>query len=261
MKTTTIKKLNQINKDFYQNIAQSFSDSRKYSWQGWQQLLPVLENYLEHKQEFSILDIGCGNGRFAFFLQENFPNKKIHYYGIDNNPQLLAIASQKLQTKNIQPTLLEIDLVETLIENSFSQQLTAKTDSNSFDLIVAFGLMHHLPSSQLRNQFIETIKDISTDETLNILTFWQFKKSERFLKKQIDPDQVEVNQNELEQKDYFLDWQRGSTAYRYCHFFDDREIEELIADNGLEVIDQFSADGKENKLNKYLLFCSKDNRR
>ena len=39
MKIKTIKQLNQLNQDFYNTIADDFSDTRQYFWKGWRHLL------------------------------------------------------------------------------------------------------------------------------------------------------------------------------------------------------------------------------
>ena len=59
----------------------------------------------------------------------------------------------------------------------------------------------------------------------------------------------------LEEGDYLLDWDKSGLP-RYCHYFSDEEIEKLIKDmrkHSIEVLTEYSADGKEGDLNKYLI--------
>ena len=44
-----------------------------------------------------VLDLGCGNGRFAEFLAQNLDqNIKIEYVGIDSSGELLELAQKHL---------------------------------------------------------------------------------------------------------------------------------------------------------------------
>lgn len=245
MDVKTIKKLNDLNAKFYQAIAESFSDSRKHSWKGWDKLILHIKMVIKNKQNLKVLDLGCGNGRFAEFLISKFPNTKFNYLGIDNNINLLKIAKKKLAENNLN---LKTDFKQIdLLENNLA--------SEKYDLIVAFGLMHHIASFDLRIQFLKDIKSKLNSGGLLIITCWQFGKSKRLISKQIDPNLININKNNLETNDYILDWQRGKTAYRYCHNFTDSEIEELIKESNLKLVTSFDADGKEN-LNKYLVLSS-----
>jgi SAM-dependent methyltransferase len=65
MDTETINRLNAINRAFYATVADDFDQTRGTAWPGWQRLLPYLSTPL------SVLDIGCGNARFALFLHDS----------------------------------------------------------------------------------------------------------------------------------------------------------------------------------------------
>ena len=65
MDTETINRLNAINHAFYATVADDFDQTRGTAWPGWKRLLPYLTTPL------SVLDVGCGNARFALFLHDN----------------------------------------------------------------------------------------------------------------------------------------------------------------------------------------------
>lgn len=244
MKQETIQKLNQLNTTFYTQVAQSFSNSRQYPWPGWIKLKPYIQQQIETvSQPLQVLDLGCGNGRFGLFLQESFVQTRINYVGVDANNQLLKLAQQKIQnaTNIFSASFSQLDIVN----QPFPQQ--------DWAIISLLGILHHIPSYQLRKQLLQKVLGSANQTTLIIITFWQFAKSARFTKKQIDPQKLSIDPSDLEPHDYILDWQRDQTAYRYCHFFDDQEIQKLITDLNCKIVTQYNADGKEQQLNKYLL--------
>ncbi|MEN8253328.1 MAG: class I SAM-dependent methyltransferase [Patescibacteria group bacterium] len=248
MNKKIIQDLNNLNTKFYQAVADSFSDSRNSAWQGWEKLIPQLSSlFISHKSP-KVLDLGCGNARFAEFLIQKFPKLKINYFGLDSNADLLKIAEEKLINHNscIRSQFQQVDLVSELLNDNFKNRLK----SENYDLVVAFGLMHHLPSFEIRVKLLKLLADLLPKNSYLIIAFWQFHKSERLMRKVVNPGLVKINKKELEKNDFILDWQRGKTAHRYCHSFTDEEIEKLVEESGLQLASSFNADGKEN-LNRY----------
>jgi tRNA (uracil-5-)-methyltransferase TRM9 len=247
MKKTTINKLNQLNKDFYRQTANSFSRSRSYYWSGWEKLVPYINLLTARKNQIDVLDVGCGNGRFGIFLAENSSKTKINYFGIDYNRQLLSSAEDKLSSAGIDFQLKKADITQGL----------GLTESK-FDLTAAFGLFHHLPSYQLRRKILKEMAGLLCPEGLLVTAFWQFGDKPRFKKKIVDPKKVGINPEELDDNDYILDWKRGKNAYRYCHHFSRQEIEKLVKSLEIKIIDQYLADGKTGNLNSYLICKNND---
>ena len=62
--------------------------------------------------------------------------------------------------------------------------------------------------------------------------------------------------DQLEEGDYLLGWNDAPGTYRYCHSFDDSEIESLIAGvaSNAHLVNRFRADGRANDSNEYLVF-------
>lgn len=248
MKKTLIKRLNQINKSFYQQTATSFSDSRSYYWQGWNKLVPYLQELAAaHDQQLTILDIGCGNGRFGAFIAEQLPALKINYYGFDNNQELLQIAQEQPAIKTIKSQFIKLDLVEALLK----EELLTQLQSFKANFITALGVLHHIPSFELRQQFVNDLTAAVTQPGFVSFTTWNFLKQRRFEKKIMDPSLVNLDPAELEENDVILDWKRGEQAFRYCHYTAKAELDQLIAGSGLEESSRFKADGKTGRLNTY----------
>ena len=76
---------------------------------------------------------------------------------------------------------------------------------------------------------------------------------QRYQDKVVPATSVGISPTELEPHDYILDWQRGSTAYRYCHYWDEAEISDCVTTSGLTVLDDFRADSKSGQANRYLV--------
>lgn len=252
MKIQTIRQLNQINTRFYQLTAGEFSKTRSFYWQGWEDLIPHIKKLGQDLKVLKVLDLGCGNGRFGEFLQKNKLHKKIEYHGADNSGTLLKFAAKRLE-KLITHKLFELDIIERLLAGNFEKKLPNK----KYHLITLFGVLHHIPSKKLRRKlFLELEKHLANDGLL-VFTSWKFLNEKRFEKKQIHPKIVEVEPTDLEENDYILDWQRGITAHRYCHFTSNEEVKELIKNTNWKIAHEYTADGKSGNLNTYTILEKK----
>lgn len=248
MNKTFIRKLNSLNRKFYKQVAASFSESRSYYWQGWNKLVPYIQGLAKNNDDqLTVLDIGCGNGRFGAFLAAQLPNIKIKYIGIDNSQKLLDIAESQPLTKNIKSKFIKLDIIEELLQETFHKNIKR----NSPDFITALGVLHHIPSFKLRRDFIYQLAKTLRQPGYLAFTSWNFMDTKRFQKKMIEPEKVDLNPEKMKEHDVILDWKRGATAYRYCHYTDQNELELLVNNSGLEQASQFKADGKSGKLNTY----------
>ncbi len=241
--------LDQLNQEFYQENAVSFDRSRQYSWPGWQKLLPKIKSPAKKDQTISVLDAGCGNARFAQFLHEH--QIKFTYLGIDSSPMLLAKARKNLNNLDIKFKLQALNIVKLLLEEQLAAQFSQK-----FDFIVAFGILHHIPSFKLRQKFIKLLgRQLKTPQSLLAITAWQFAAYARFNSKKIPVQQFAFDSNKLERNDFILGWQKQNKTARYCHFVDEKEVKELKNNlSCLNLNSDFLADGKNNKLNRYLVW-------
>lgn len=225
MDDMTIRHLNAINREFYRITATDFDQTRGKAWPGWEHLLSHLDAPL------SVLDVGCGNGRFGVYLNEHL--ESVAYHGIDSNPTLLARAQTNLPAA----VLTERDVVEN------------PPDSGQHDLVALFGVIHHIPGAQQRQDFMRALAARIKVGGLLAFACWRFHEFERFRQRIVAwPDDVTV-----EQHDYLLDWRRGERALRYCHYVDDDEHATLVAATGLDEIETYRADGFSGTVNRYSL--------
>jgi len=228
MDNATIHRLNAINREFYRVTADEFDQTRGQAWHGWNQLLPHL------KAPLSVLDVGCGNGRFGLFLAEHFEPQNLRYHGIDNNAALLQHARESLSM------LPEVLLEERdIIENP--------PDSGHYDLVVLFGVIHHIPGAAQRKNFMQILAQRVKPGGIFAFACWRFYEYERF-RQRIVPWPADIT---VESNDFLLDWRRGEVALRYCHYVDDAEHAALVAATGLTEIQSYRADGSDGTANRY----------
>jgi tRNA (uracil-5-)-methyltransferase TRM9 len=228
MNDATVKRLNQINRQFYQITAANFDESRGEPWPGWDVLLPYL------KTPLSVLDVGCGNGRFGSFLAERLDSPP-RYHGVDNSPALLDRARAALAH------------LDAHLENR--DVIADPPGEGTYDLVALFGVLHHVPGRAQRRTFMQTLAQRVAPGGYLAFAAWCFYEYERFRARIVPwPDDLEV-----EPHDYLLDWRRGERALRYCHYVDEAEHADLIAVTGLTDITTYRADGRTHDVNRYSL--------
>jgi tRNA (uracil-5-)-methyltransferase TRM9 len=236
MDSQTIQRLNAINREFYRVTADEFDQTRGTAWPGWEKLLLYLKGE-NSEAAFSVLDVGCGNGRFGVFLAE-YVGREINYHGMDNNAALLERAMQTVATASgVTMRLEQRDIVEN------------PPDSGLYDLVAVFGVIHHIPGAHQRQEFVRRLAERVKPGGILALACWRFYEFDRFRGRIVawGDDLRDL----VEAHDYLLDWRRGEVALRYCHYVDDAEHTALIKASGLHEIVTYRADGFSGTVNQY----------
>lgn len=241
------QQLNQLNRDFYQAVAESFSATREFPWAGWSWLVEADRTTVE--QASAIADIGCGNGRFGSYIAPLLAHPE-HYVGIDSNRELLVAAEEQVGPLFKKTTLIQSDIVQ----EDLSDHL-ATTDP---DILAVFGVFHHLPTRISRQQFLQTLKDtIGDDENKSIwLSTWQFTRNKNLMERAVTPESIGLNitaDDEWTDNDYILDWRRDKQANRYCHLITTEELTDLCEQAGLEITAAHQSTNPGDKDNRYYL--------
>lgn len=230
MDRATQRRLNAINREFYRTVAGEFDATRQRAWPGWLLLLDCIDLPIG-----AVLDLGCGNGRFAEFLARN-QGRALRYWGIDSNAALLAVARERIARRlQVMAMWIERDLV------------LDGLPALKADLVALFGLLHHVPGGALRRRLLASAADCVAPGGYLVMAAWRFYEEERF-RARIVPWAEDAA---VEQHDYLLEWRRGGSALRYCHYIDDVEHNELIKATGMTVVADYRADGAGGKLNRY----------
>lgn len=247
----TARQLSRITSEFYTQQAQSFSATRQMPWQGWQHCLDVMSCFTTVEKP-RVLDVGCGNLRFARFLTDQAGVQPATYFAVDNCEALVQSGMTDTQI-----TFIKMDLVNSLLDTTLETQLKVP----ACDLVVAFGFLHHVPGVQNRIRLLCTLLDKTKPGGYLCVSFWQFMNSAKLAAKASKAtaqalQQLRISSDALEKDDYLLGWQDQTHTWRYCHHFTQGELEDLVAQltPQARMCAQFSADGKEGNLNRYIVF-------
>jgi len=239
--------LDRINQRFYSSLGEEFSTTRLTPWPAWAR---VMDRYTATRKgahpSDCILDVGCGNGRFAAFVDAR-SGDNMTYMGLERSPVLAARARRGGNGARL---VVSADLV--------NAHLPLRRRSRHFDLIVAFGVLHHVPSWELRRSLLVELAAHLRQDGMLAVSFWQFGAEQRFTGRVVDWTEFNetvtepVDSRDLEPGDCLLRWGNGD-AVRYCHFVDPVEAAELTAASGLARVETFHGDGKGGRLNLYHL--------
>ncbi len=288
MNQETARKLCQLNTSFYQGQYESFAQTRARPWQGWNTCLGHVKDILMCGEgegdsscdngtgtdgdssctngtgtddgldnagvgvcsdggALSVLDLACGNLRFKAFLEASLPRQRMDFYAVDNCDELAAGA--------LQAHYQNLDIIKALLQGlPLAEQLIAPV----CDLSVSFGFLHHVPLRQQREEVLLSLIEKTRPGGLVIVTLWQFLKDSAFAEKAQAVHKrgvEELGLIGLEENDFLLGWKDTPGVYRYCHSFADSEVDELaaaVSGRAME-LDRFTADGRTDSLNTYLV--------
>jgi tRNA (uracil-5-)-methyltransferase TRM9 len=252
MTQNTIDKLNKINQDFYFRISKYWNNKVDSAWFGWNTLLPIIQEKFKDKEEISVLDLGCGNARFATFLQSNLPNLIVNYVGIDTDSQFLQNGKTRNKNDSSKFRLIQNDL----IKNEWNKEL----NKQEFDLVVLFGILHHIPSSIARQNLLNQSSELLKLDGIAVFTGWRFLDKERLGKRVLNPKQLfyqhalnffGLNKDDLEEDDYLLDWVKYEYSIRYAHYISKLEANNMAIKASLNIKTHFIDDSLQRDQNNY----------
>ena len=235
MNSVTAEHLLAINREFYNRFGDSFSATRQRLQTGVKKILNSIQ------EDDSVLDLGCGNGNFLREL--SLRGHKSALLGVDFSLPLLRDAESAPGVDFREVDLSQLSVV--------SDQLLIP---DNWSLITAFATLHHIPSTEMRLDILRTVKKILKPNGKFILSNWQFLNSEK-IKARIQPwDKVGINEKDLDDGDYLLDWRSGGEGLRYAHHFSAEELSRLAEQAEMRVSDSFSSDGDGGNLGLYQIW-------
>lgn len=289
------QRLNDATSDFYRRQSSSFSETRQSPWGGWSDVAERVAPVCAPRMSVLDLGCGnlrferfLGDrvgGNFTVYAVDNCaelvscgtgaarPSAARHgatwhdtaQYGKNRNGSPETDPSQNgtqaLTRSNAhgQPRIhvRNVDIAQTLIGEA---NLTEVIDAPPCDLAVAFGIMHHIPLPAHRQSALDALVGNVRPGGFVAVSFWQFLNSPKLASKAAETtargcEALGINPADLGRNDYLLGWQHDEGTFRFCHHFDEAEIDclaESVADRAVEVA-RFSADGKTGNLNRYLI--------
>ncbi|MEJ2748842.1 MAG: class I SAM-dependent methyltransferase [Anaerolineae bacterium] len=227
------QKLLALNREFYAALADPFAATRETPQPGFARLRAALPGPV-----CTVLDVGCGNGRFGHYLQQH--NALSHYAGVDFSSELLAHAALRVPGDYFQRDLSQPGCLDGLVQ---------------YDVVACLAVLQHIPGYESRLRLLREMKErAGGSRAANgriFLSTWQFMDSERQRRKLRDWAEVGLNPADVEPNDYLLTWQREGFGLRYVCFVDEAETTRLAEAAGLRILDQFRSDGQEGNLNLY----------
>jgi len=245
MRAEIIQKINDLNREFYQNFADSFSRTRGRIQPGVRQILEKLT----HSGYW--LDIGCGNGNLARELARS--GREVNYLGIDGSAELVRVAENSLANTKTNDNLTIHFLYQDIIRSGWQDTLPEMDWTCAF----LFAVLHHIPGETERLQLCREIHDLLIEEGKLYVSVWQVNNSPRMLKRVQSWEAIGLVEKDVDTGDVLMDW-RGENAegskrigLRYVHVFTMDELTNLAGRSGFRVDDQFYSDGKEGNLGFY----------
>ena len=241
--------------EFYRANAESFSQTRQSPWQGWVRLLEVMDSVAKQKP-LRVLDLACGNLRFERYLADALPNRMLSGYAVDNCDPLVEAGERNESDALSRMSFQNLDAIERLSAGCLRESLEAP--DASCDLAVSFGFMHHVPLERWRADLLRALIAKVRPGGFVAVSFWRFLNSDKLARKAQQTTsraRVELGLPELLPNDYLLGWQDTQGLYRYCHHFDEPEIDRLLAmvADSADLVSRFEADGKTGNLNEYVV--------
>jgi len=235
MRIETANHLLEVNRNFYENFAEDFSETRMRIQPGVMQILDGIP------EDANVLDLGCGNGNLAVELVKGGFGGS--YLGLDQSKGLIGFArSHELPFCRFQ----QADLTSNLWDEGIEEK--------SFDIIMCFATMHHMPSEGLRLRFLEKVSRLIADGGQYIFSTWQFLRSPRLAERVQDWGRIGLSAEDVDTGDYLMDWKRGGEGLRYVHVYGAEELYELAHKTGFTVEEQFNSDGSTGDLGMYMVW-------
>lgn len=237
MDNATVSILLDLNTQFYQTFAASFSATRQRVQPG----VRCLTQKFPRAGRF--LDLGCGNGELAHVLaEEGFSGE---YVGMDVSRPLLETSTAQ-STTGLAVRFVTGDLA--------SPDWSAGLTQGNSDVITAFAVLHHLPSRELRLAVLRQIRSLLAPGGKFYHSQWQFLSNARLRAHILPWERIGLDASQVDEGDALLDW-RAETGdrqgMRYAHHFTSAELEDLADSAGFRILSTFLSDGKEGNLGLY----------
>lgn len=228
MKKEKADNLIELTRNGYDRSARDWAGTRMNFWKELnEKIFPFI------KKSKNLLDLGCGNARFYREIKD----LNLKYSGLDISEGLIKEAQKYHPDLN----LLCASAINTPYEN------------NSFDCIVSFAVLHHIPSHEYREKFFKESYRLLEKDGFLILTVWNIWKTKKtqinnFFKENTDADLG----------DLIMDFSQHKKM-RYVYGFKKEELEALAKKTGFSntKIETVARKSKKGDEENFLLIAQK----
>jgi SAM-dependent methyltransferase len=248
MDQQTINSLLSLNRAFYSEFAAPFAATRRRIQPGVRRVLGTIpdgQNWL---------DLGCGSGALAVEWAGRLTSGS--YTGLDFSAQLLAEAQSEISRIGV-PAGLQIGFYTTDLSDPDWSAALPPESSAGFDGALAFAVLHHIPSYNLRRITLQQTRSLLKAGGMFIHSEWQFQNSPRLMARRVGWEAAALKEESLEEGDTLLDWRHAlpgapaQNGLRYVHLFNRDELTRLAADSGFTIVNEFESDGEGGRLGLY----------
>jgi len=219
MKEKTKKEILVSVKKTYNSIAEDFSETRKMHWHEFEDFLKYIKN------NDTIVDLGCGNGRLYHFLKDK---RKIKYLGIDNSKKLLEEAKKigKKETAKLKASTSKLKTSTSKFIEGDLLKIPARSASTC--VLACIAAFHHLPSPELREKSLKEMHRILRKNGKLILTVWNLLEQKKY-KKEVRKAVLKwlTTLGKYEKRGLLIPW-GDEKIPRYYYAFKQKEIEKLL---------------------------------
>jgi 2-polyprenyl-3-methyl-5-hydroxy-6-metoxy-1,4-benzoquinol methylase len=236
MDSDIARRLVDLNRAFYQTFAAPFAETRLRVQPGARRLLERIP------PDAAVADLGCGNGNAAGWLAGR--GHRGSYLGLDLSDSLLEIA--RGQDLSFPAEFRATDL----LKEGWASGLTP----GSFDVVLAFAVIHHLPGESGREAFLNACRNLLAPNAKLFFSHWQFLRSAKLRARIVPWQEAGFVESDMDSGDYLLDWRREGTGLRYVHVMDAQERQALAKHCGFSEVESFSSDGEGGRLSDYAVW-------
>ena len=220
---------------FYNSEAKKYAETRRKFWHEEKAILDAITPLFERKEKVRVLEFGCGSGRFATLLNQQFP-WQFDYVWIDLSDELLSYASKD----NPNLTFFQWDITK-LVRN-FEQE--------SFDLIVWTSSFQHIPAAKERSFLMKNFYRLLDYDGMLLMTNrslsdWFVKKNWKIVMKARLKSWLRLSNNSRDLMVPRTD-ENWIVYERFYHFFSLKELESLTIFSGLTLKMNTFIDGNGN---------------
>jgi tRNA (uracil-5-)-methyltransferase TRM9 len=154
----------------YDKFAETFSKSRiEHPWPELDYLIDIMCQ----NGTTTILDVGCGNGRFIEHYESRVTNHELQYLGIDSSTGMIR------EARRLHPGYeFEVSDMTTLSTIPLSHYPTIPL----FDCILLLASFHHLETREERLQVLQNMKSYLAPGGEIMMTNWNLRDQPRYEK-------------------------------------------------------------------------------